>query len=911
MSSREDKPRAVPKFGSFKPKAPAKDDTGPKPDADVVRTGPEAESRGVKRLKSHHRHRDEDRNHRRLHGESSHEKHHGKYPSQESSRLPSRTPRPPEPIRETKPGGEELFTLDKRGDPLIVRYRGNDRSRVPPYRRIRRGILLGSNGSLEMHQDGPREYFTIRNTREGRSAFRDKSLLALAGRTRSRFFKNSTKQAALTADEEFIALEPLNKREREDDEDGESASDRERQSYRSIEGKAKAHEDSDSAFASDSEDQTAEEYYVTPAKRRAIELSRTVKERPNEAQVWLELIDFQDVLFKENEDPDHVRTRDETKALADIKVSMFEKALQHAVQNEDREGLLVGLMREGSRVWRTDKLARRWAEVTEQHPDSFALWRSRVDFELSNIASFSFDDIKRRFVDRLRFLESKISGTGDAEEDQCHLAEQAMYVFLRLTRFLQEAGFLDLAVGAWQALLELHFARAPLAENSRESSVASLREFWDSEVPRIGEAGAMGWRKFVNDGGVGELPGTNPLVTRSSPQTSDPYEAWAITEAQQTLEARLPAKTVDEEPDDDPYRVVMFADIEPFVVIFPARTSNVIRKQLLDAFLLFCHLPPAFGLHGTDLESAIDDSFVYGGSRSFERSLHKMRDAVDMSGERKRQLPDFKQDGSRIAVAPEILVSGRNWFEYLTSWLELYPEHDEPLERSYVLTTMRQLVRTFGFEELAEYHLALEWVNDPTVAKKVAKGVLKQYPSNTGLYNAYALVEFANGNIETSRKVLQSAIGQGLAKGTAGQMLRNTWAWIELDAKHHAEALGPLCSADEVGNPPATPALVLKARSLLAAQRDSLLSATRPHDALHYATSLAFLGYLSPTDGETSGKEPQSADQGNITAAMNACNAFSSELVSRGLQQSPVHERFLQFAARLIYYHATHGLAGP
>ncbi len=78
---------------------------------------------------------------------------------------------------------------------------------------------------------------------------------------------------------------------------------------------------------------------------------------------------------------------------------------------------------------------------------------------------------------------------------------------------------------------------------------------------------------------------------------------------------------------------------------------------------------------------------------------------------------------------------------------------------------------------------------------------------------------------------------------------------------------------------------------------------------MQYATGLALLAYLSPTHSEPGGNEPRSADQGDITAALASCASFSAELASRGLEQNPHHECFLQFAARLVYHHATHGLA--
>lgn len=895
MSSKDDRPRTVPRFGSFKPKPSPKPDSESGPGADTEQT-PKPDCRESKNHRSHHK--DSEREHRH-----SRRDRHSERPHAQGPRIIEA------PRRDDKLPADDLFTFDKRGDPLIIRYGGNERSRVPSYRRIGRGIVLGSNGYLEIHRDGARDEFSIRSSRERGSAFRDRSLLAQAGRSTPKVFKKYAEQGPSLVTEEFISVEPSRKRKRGDDDEGCPGSDHE--NYRSIEGKAKPQEDSDSAFESDSDDVGSEGYYITFTKRKSIALSHIVKEHPENTQAWLDLIALQDDLFRENEDNEHIRTRDETKALADIRVSMFEKALPHTKSVEDREKVLIGLMREGGRIWTSQKLAKRWNEVTEQDPESFALWKSRMDFELYNISTFSYDEIKQRFIDRLRFLEGKWLCGDDSGTSQADLAEQAIYVFLRLTRFLHEAGFVDLAVGAWQAMLELHFARPTGIDMGRESAMSSLGEFWESEVPRLGEANAAGWRKFVEDGSMADLPDGKQPGSRVHPQTRDVYKAWAATERQQALEARMPAKTVDEGTEDDPYRVVMFPDIEQLLVLLPNHLVPQVRSRLLDAYLMFCGLPPAFGT-GSLLQIAVTDPFVYGGSKDFEDRVKQAPEAPGIGTERTRKPPEFKQDGSHMVLSPDVMFSGSNWFSYLGSWRSLYPEHDEPIERSYVVTTIRQLVRLFGVEELGEYYLALEWLTDPSAAKKVARAVLKQYPPNLSLYHAYAMIEWANGNLETARQVLSAATSLHQGAEAPGQMLRNTWAWFELEAGQKTTALSRLCSEtsvdDQLDGSAISFALILKAKSQASIILDYAISSGKTEDAFHYATSLALFSYLSPGDTSTDSKEPRSTDQGDITAAMTSINAFSAKLLTRDLGESSMHERFLQFAARLLYFHATHGL---
>jgi hypothetical protein len=100
-----------------------------------------------------------------------------------------------------------------------------------------------------------------------------------------------------------------------------------------------------------------------------------------------------------------------------------------------------------------------------------------------------------------------------------------------------------------------------------------------------------------------------------------------------------------------------------------------------------------------------------------------------------------------------------------------------------------------------------------------------------------------------------------------------------------------------------SPALLLKAKSHLSSIRDYSLFSQQLETAAQYAESLMLLEYFT---GEA-GSESASEAQGNITAALSTIHAFSRELSFRNLSQTPHHERLLQTASRLLYYHATHG----
>ena len=140
------------------------------------------------------------------------------------------------------------------------------------------------------------------------------------------------------------------------------------------------------------------------------------------------------------------------------------------------------------------------------------------------------------------------------------------------------------------------------------------------------------------------------------------------------------------------------------------------------------------------------------------------------------------------------------------------------------------------------------------------------------------------------------------------QFLWNSWAWIDLESCDREAALSRLCSSvDESGIQLAqkgtTAPTLLKTRSHLSSRRDYLLSSGDLEDALEYSISLTLFDYLHSGTGIGVGSQIQ----GDIMAAIERVRGFSNELASRDLEKSLVHEAFLQFAARLLYFHASNG----
>jgi len=849
------------------------------------------------------------KSHRERHGHSRDgDSSHGRHRKRHRSATPDKAlviydkPRP----NDASDNNESLFVVDKRGDPLVLRYGSNDRSKVPGYRRYGFGTVLGSREPLTISRDGAREEFFSRSYRDAGSVFRDRhSSLLKASRSKGRTVKQ--RPEAPEGPRETDEFVPLSTKKRRLDEDRSGSSDDEKElSYRSILRKTKntASSDDDLGDSDSSAYVDAVSLSKDPIKVRSIELSRRVKESPDDLDSWLALIDLQDDLFA-GENGGRDPTADEIKGLADMKASLLESALAHAASEPDREKLLVMLMREGLKTWTPAQLAKRWQEMARDNINSFELWKCFLDFELTNLSTFSLERLKNVCIQRLRLLRGRLSGASSSVETDVLLGKQLIYVFLRTTCVLRDAGFMELALAAWQALLELTFARPDnLDRASADAIMVEMRDFWESEVTRIGEDGAKGWRHFSQATEMEEAPEAKNPEPVPSPTTRDAYKAWAATEQHRVSVSHMPGRTLDEGNDDDPFRVVMFSDIEEMLFVIPASVVEVLKPHLVDSMLLFCGLPPAARPTDDWIRAAQNDAFILSVGGALEES--RGPDHSSELQESSRKVPQFVQDASRTLACLEGFFGDSKWFSY---WPASLRASDNP-RQSWVLNVAKQLVRTFGFEDLAESSLSMEWTRRPEAVKKAARGLLKLYPARWPLYEAYAMAEHANGNEDVAQKVLLSATGQDLSSNPqAALSFWHTWAWMEFETGNKDRAVARLCSATEdaqAGSRPleeTSPSGILKARQKLHSSRDYQLSAGDTARACAYAQSFALLEYLTASGGA----EPASASQGNISAAMDSIHAFSSDLSSRDLNASPAHERLLQFASHLLYLHAVSG----
>lgn len=506
-----------------------------------------------------------------------------------------------------------------------------------------------------------------------------------------------------------------------------SAEEDEDNHYRSIEGLKKANkkpEDQDLEYASSTD--SGDDYVPSREwndRKRNMELIKKVDAEPKNIDAWMEYVNHQDTLLTGSSRKSTVAERTST---AEVKLDILSKALEKCPGDER---LLVGYMDVAERIWDSKKLLSKWQQILKDNPTITGLWTKYINFRQADFQSFTYPECIKCFSECLVVLRSAVFRADKESRDREKLEDIILYVFLRLALFMREAGYVENAIAALQCMLELNFfcpphLVPPTSPSQHEKLLEELEEFWDSEVLRIGEIGAKGWASYVSLGGNGDVPEPQKENLTSEPlDPRDPFGSWIDAEEERLRSSMMPARTVDEVEEDDPYRVVLFSDIKAFMFYF---SSGRVRRKVADSFLVFSGLTPVYHLEpissglpeSTDTFlrndlAAMQDSYLdewfwpRGSSEPADVKMIAYLEGLSMEPERKGGLgkdDPFEFGLKNFPVGPDSLFSNESW-----SWVKRVKKADV----GFVGRTLKMLVDGTREERLAVYYLAWVWQNQP------------------------------------------------------------------------------------------------------------------------------------------------------------------------------------------------------
>ena len=796
-----------------------------------------------------------------------------------------------------------LCSFDSEGDPSILAYSGLNHYAIPKYSRFGAGSLIGCPRSQKIDRSSSNDKgLVIGLDRRDQPNTRDTNGLRKTARLGTPDFmikSQAHNDSVLDGTADFIQLDcaPSVRKSRAEDhsKSNQLSLDSDNCRYKSIEGKVSEqdrHPDNDFQYRrrtppvqrKNNSTQRAES--LSGDRRRVF--SQRVDADPEDLEAWLGLLSCQDRTIG-----CLIHTQPEKYSNAEVKISIFEEALLHVRNQKARERLLLGLMQEAAIVWDTVKLSTRWKSVLEANPDYLSLWTRYLDFEQTNFLDFRYEAVLKVYLDCLEVLRhagNKVA-PGDAKESR--LFEIHVHVLLRMTLFMREAGFAEHGIATWQALLEFEFFRPCRFETevpnsslySKHDIAISFEDFWESEVARIGEDGSKGWAHF--DEKRGEPLSSKIPTAKVKEPSSNAFAAWLAFERQQSLRSHEPARTSDEAAEDDPCRVILYADVQFFCITAPNPPS---RHILLNAFLAFCHLPQY------QTETAMQEPSSWWTDGYIRNQL------LYQHGQHGESPFDFFMWNYRIDE-DTLFADSEKWFSaFSDAQHSSSAEVHKPVTEAWCLCALKALAASNAVgDAFAEYCLAFELKVSPSTVRNTAKSLLKKEPSSLRLYKVYAILEYRFGNAISGENVLITALNMSkqLSDHQRGSIsLWRTWIRELLSIGKNAEAFQRLLSfADKrlfAGNadclvgerPGGNSTLITRTETSFITIHDEFLSRGLHRSAASAAECIMMLKYLQ--------------DPSTLAPA----NAVFNSHVDRysTYSQEHLHQSF----AHLIHHHATH-----
>ncbi|KAE9984875.1 hypothetical protein BLS_000958 [Venturia inaequalis] len=855
---------AVPKFSSFKPKsAPAKN-ASPEPTAKGNRQKEERKDKHKDRRRDRDRDEDE-RRHKSRDKERRQERDHVKKSSTSQSVVKADSS--DLAIRTDENGYVGSYRIDTTGDVSNLKYGSLHRYSIPAYRRSGYGNVMGAGTRAKIDRFLSDEKGIVVDAPESSKGNKKRPFLKVTSKnTRSlRLIRSDGEVQRLDHDQDFLALLPSRKRKRGSEspipEDGEV-------DYRSIEGKAKESNqphDVDLEYLTDSSHNTQNAEMEVAARRVNAQLFRRTRDDPHDLTAWLQMVEHQAALlgFMPNED----LSNSEQWTLAEMRLSIYEDALR-AIGNdiESRTTLELGLLEEGAKVWEASRLSKRWENVARANKVNIRICIAYLDFTQTSFANFEFEKCKSIFLECMQNLNTQLTVRPVSRAN----TKAIVYIFLRLTNLMREAGYHEFSEALWQAVLELQFFRPATVHGSLN---VAFEDFWESEVARIGEIHAKGWSNFDSD--TQETPEAIKIMLKPVGEGEGIFKRFAHAEKTTAQHPELvhAGRSSDDTGEDDPFHMVLFRDIEP--ILFPAMLDHDSPRDLVPAFLLFLGMPLPEITENRGYDAWELDPFL-------TTITHRT--------------PGSKDQGCGAAVKHRRVTTEVLFTDAFTG-----ADLSDP---DWVRRALQNLVDTNPEDDLlAEYFLAFEYYTAPATAAKSAKRLLKKRPHSLRLYNAYAIIQSRLKGLADGNEVFVKTLGMATSLDALEQnntiLLWRTWVFEALRIDVIPETIRRLLCVgtnkinEDIINdeiiPQFTPGNVLRTKKFLAEGRDGMLSTGLDHLAVLHIELLALFTYFSSSE--------------TLQPSLDVYTSSSSLFKLRKKEHSPAHEHLHQARAALLALH--------
>ncbi|WWC66161.1 uncharacterized protein I206_100062 [Kwoniella pini CBS 10737] len=537
-------------------------------------------------------------------------------------------------------------------------------------------------------------------------------------------------------------------------------------------------------------------------RKETIAIEGFLREHPDNIERWIDYSRLHLKLSPESSNQNQSERSNKTRAEAEVTLSILSRALDASEKNFNSSKLHLAYLKAAEEFWAIEKVTNRWKNVLRELGERGNSEIEMMDLWLGYIAwreghgfagqGGGVDEVVEVYEECI----TRLKGNGVAVDVQAR-EENMVYLFLRAALFLKQAGYTERALASFQALIEITFfkpdhLRQPsgitLTHDSFDKALGEFEKFWDTGAPRIGETGSKGWQNTTSN--LVSIPKVTQSLHHSS---EDPFERWLEAETHAETIYTLPGRAtdLDTEVEDDPYHVILFSDIRPFLFNI---ISPIVRLQLIYAFLTFLGLPftPP---DSTSSSPATNDPHLswtlahnpkkrhlFWPSRQGQRKLPwQTVGGEPMDPERSRGLESPFESPVKCWSQDRSTLLGKKdkWFTDLGS-VDIAGLDIDLIRNAFSL--LRPLVPDPAFT-LANF--AFEAAVSPKGAVKLAKSILVSDRDNLLLWEGYARLEKQRGNFAAARTVYITALQAAVAHRKDGLVTEDEldlWAgWSEME----------------------------------------------------------------------------------------------------------------------------------
>ncbi|KAK9236820.1 NRDE-2, necessary for RNA interference-domain-containing protein [Lipomyces kononenkoae] len=490
------------------------------------------------------------------------------------------------------------------------------------------------------------------------------------------------------------------------------------------------------------------------ATQKIIELSKAVDEFPKSPARWHELASAM---------ADNAPSGSRIRIRWEMSFSVYEKAVE---ENPGETSLTLKYMHLFENLKGKYLAAKKWLELIDNYPKNLDFWIGWMEFNIRDSSSFEYESVLAKLIQ----VVAKVVG---AAEDDNEVEENLVYVLVRVCRYIYEAGYTEQGIAIIQGLLQLNYF---CAVKSTDLSVRLqwLRTVWAAETPRIGEIDGERWQNTY-------------LASKSDSPVSQPEavlkESW-IKQEREASKYILPSRT--DQDDDDPFRVVLFTDIQPFMYFF--HTSNACT-DLVWASLKFL---------GCNVTKWNGNSFL---------------------------------DSWPAKFSIEETALGIDPFEHV-------------IDVEFTDRLIKSLQTVVDDEDLLVWFLEWDFRKNGSASVKTAKSLLKRVRDGIKLWRLYSSIEWRLGHKEKANSVYMTAV-EFLKDDDRCIFVWESWAELAFFEKQE-DAINILLGISEgkklqeVSN-----TSVLKARTTLTAMIRRFSAQGQPDLASNAIKCLALIEYLA------------------------------------------------------------------